>query len=175
MTTNTDLHLCTKHLRDEYAKLPIYYIRLSHFISEASDRFSSASMITLSHKGATLVIKNQNGRNNQLLSNELHALYETAAEKDYAATKIPNCHWNYRLILHDQEENSGDNYIALHEVHYEKNVIKFYSIAPTTFVCDAELGPNDLIKSLEKAWTDARKHPMIIESELNKLLEHTND
>lgn len=69
--------------------------------------------------------------------------------------------WNYRIIRHA-------DWIGLHEVYYDDGGRpKSYTTNAATFVCDLDEGPDGIIKSLEMALADARKHPVLTEADFN--------
>lgn len=75
--------------------------------------------------------------------------------------------WNYRLILHDTDANPERHWIGLHEVYYDDlSRPDYWTEDAVTFRCHADEGPQGLIESLEMALDDARKYPMLRESEL---------
>lgn len=72
--------------------------------------------------------------------------------------------WHYRLILHDGDLRGL--WIGLHEVYFEGDTVTGWTEDAVAFQCDAEEGPEGLIRSLEQALRDARERPMLRESDL---------
>lgn len=63
--------------------------------------------------------------------------------------------WNYRIIDH------GD-WLGLHECFYDENdKPNGWTADPITFSCDKDEGTDGIIKSLELALADAKKHPVL--------------
>ena len=65
--------------------------------------------------------------------------------------------WNYR-ILKRTHANTGEVSYAIHEVFYDKGKENGWTQEPVTFVGDT---PEEVIRSLEVALDDARKHPVL--------------
>jgi hypothetical protein len=91
--------------------------------------------------------------------------------------------WNYRIVRYWNGEGSDRAY-GLHEVHYDANGVEIAMTAsPATFSSDTydaqqELSPGldynidgeaaavqEIIRSLERALADARRHPVFAEPE----------
>ena len=75
--------------------------------------------------------------------------------------------WNHRIILHNLDSDVRRHYYALHEVYYSDGKMS-WTEDPISFVCAAELGEGDLIRSLEHALESAKKLPVLLESKLEK-------
>lgn len=69
--------------------------------------------------------------------------------------------WNYRIIFHDEDPDPDRHWYGLHECYYCPTG---WTVNPTTFGCDADEGPEVIIKSLEMALRDAKTKPIIVES-----------
>ena len=76
--------------------------------------------------------------------------------------------WNYRLILHDNEQDLESKWIGLHEVFYENGQIRGWTECPISFVADEEEKEDGIINALEMALKNAKELPMLIETELIK-------
>lgn len=71
--------------------------------------------------------------------------------------------WNYRIIRHRKPEE----WLAVHEVYYdEAGNPSSMTVEPITFLVDGEEGPEGVIRSLEMALADAKKHPVLEEADI---------
>lgn len=68
--------------------------------------------------------------------------------------------WNYRIIRHtNTNEVGGEPYwFAIHEVFYDGGKENGWTKEPVTFVGDTA---EEVVRSLEMALNDARKHPVL--------------
>ena len=70
--------------------------------------------------------------------------------------------WNYRIIRYQESAGYG-----LHEVYYsDTGEPRSRTLNPTGFACDDAEGAAGIIESLEMALADARKHPVLDDSEI---------
>ena len=75
--------------------------------------------------------------------------------------------WNYQVIHHDLDPK--DEYLALHEVYYdEEGKVIRWTENPVPFMGNTLAG---LMETLLVAHVDARRWPVLRESELMKLLD----
>lgn len=65
--------------------------------------------------------------------------------------------WNYRVVRH--ERGTENEWLGLHEVHYEGGKPVSATAEPIRFVSDVSI--EDLVASLERALADAREHPVL--------------
>ena len=77
-------------------------------------------------------------------------------------------YWNYRLILHDTDDNP---WYGLHEVFYDKgDAVNGWTENPISFICDQDEGPEGIKHDLANAASDADARPPLVLSELEKEL-----
>lgn len=63
--------------------------------------------------------------------------------------------WNYRIL---KKTTTQGDYFAIHEVYYDKGKENGWTKEPVTFIGDT---PEEVIRALEMALNDARKHPVL--------------
>jgi len=69
--------------------------------------------------------------------------------------------WNYRIVRHHQPSE----WFGLHEVFYDDSGSPMGITAePIGFISDGEEGPEGIIRSLEMALNDAKRHPVLDET-----------
>lgn len=68
--------------------------------------------------------------------------------------------WNYRIILHDTDEDPEKHWYGLHEVYYNPTG---WTLNPI-FVCNFDEGVHTIVSSLENALKDAKGYSVIVES-----------
>lgn len=65
--------------------------------------------------------------------------------------------WNYRIVRH--ERGRENEWLGLHEVHYEDGKPVGVTADPVRFVSDVSI--EDLVASLERALADAGERPVL--------------
>ena len=87
-------------------------------------------------------------------------------------------YWHHEIIFHDKDAKP---WYGLHEVHFEKDgEIVAYTQDALYFAVDEDEGPEELIRSVELALQDIKKHPIRKDSEImfgkwNAIEEIDND
>ena len=64
--------------------------------------------------------------------------------------------WNYRVVRHP------DGTLALNEAYYDDaGALKAATAEPISFVADPDEGLDGIVRSLEMAFADAKRHPVL--------------